>query len=66
VVGRAKEILATLEGGDSASLPSSEYPSAETGQLDDVEECETPADKTESPKKSEKKVKSDPSQLELF
>jgi hypothetical protein len=29
VVSRAKEILATLEHGDSAPLPSSEYPGVE-------------------------------------
>lgn len=66
VVDRAKKILSTLEGGDSDSLPSSEYPSTEAVHSEDDEHSKKLVDESACPKKSGKKVKSHPSQLELF
>ena len=66
VVDRAKEILSTLEGGDSDPLPSSEYPSTEMVYPKQEEHSPKPVGEADSLKKSGKKIKSDPSQLELF
>ena len=62
VVNRAKEILSTLESGDSDSSPDSDPISAEhTGRSANQEET-----MAISPKPSKRKLKPDPSQLELF
>ena len=66
VVGRAKEILATLENGDSAPLPSSEVSSVEksfTVQKELTVESEQAMEKGRGKRKKEKR---DSSQLELF
>ena len=66
VVGRAKEILATLENGDSAPLPSSEVSSVEksfTVQKELTVESEQAMEKSREKPKKEKR---DSSQLELF
>ena len=66
VVGRAKEILATLEQGDSAPLPSSDYPREES--IVPEGECEIPAPSEVRVRERNKSIqkKTDPSQLELF
>jgi len=66
VVGRAKEILATLENGDSAPLPSSVYPTAESYSSTERKKMQDSSKEfSQAPEKSKKK-KVDPSQLELF
>jgi DNA mismatch repair protein MutS len=66
VVGRAKEILATLEHGDSAPLPSADYPDAD-GTISSGEiRSPSPAKKRVVVKSKPVQKKTDPSQLELF
>jgi DNA mismatch repair protein MutS len=66
VVGRAKEILSTLEQGDSAPLPTSGSPEPQITPLSDSEEIrKIKEEPVKTPEKSKKK-KVDPSQLELF
>jgi DNA mismatch repair protein MutS len=66
VVGRAKEILATLEHGDSAPLPSSDYPDADGTISSGESKSPSPAKKTVVVKSKSVQKKTDPSQLELF
>ena len=66
VVGRAKEILATLENGDSAPLPSSEYPTTESNFPTEIQKAEDSSNEPSPPLEKSKKKKVDPSQLELF
>ncbi len=66
VVERAKEILGTLENGDSAPLPSSEYPDAEPRFSTDTNEHPSSEQDPVQEKSKPKKKKVDPSQLELF
>jgi DNA mismatch repair protein MutS len=66
VVSRAKEILSTLEQGDSAPLPTSEYPVMETESLENKLLIKNPELEASQPASKAKKLKADPSQLELF
>ena len=66
VVGRAKEILATLENGDSAPLPSSEVSSVEKSFTVQKELTVEPEQAMEKSREKLKKEKRDSSQLELF
>jgi hypothetical protein len=66
VVSRAKEILSTLEQGDCAPLPTSEYPVMETESLENKLLIKNPELESSQPASKAKKVKADPSQLELF
>ena len=66
VVNRAKQILSTLEQGDSAPLPTSDSPPADIQLVEDPKEPQSPSGEPLSSSKKEKKVKSEPSQLELF
>ena len=66
VVSRAKEILATLEHGDSAPLPSSDYPDADGTISSGESKSPSPAKKTVVVKSKSVQKKTDPSQLELF
>ncbi|MBT7649826.1 MAG: DNA mismatch repair protein MutS, partial [Opitutae bacterium] len=66
VVSRAKEILATLEHGDSAPLPSSEYPGVEASISASESKSAAPVKKPVMGKTKAVQKKIDPSQLELF
>ena len=66
VVSRAKEILSTLEQGDSAPLPTSEYPVTEKESLENKILIKNPESEPSQPASKAKKIKVDPSQLELF
>ena len=66
VVGRAKEILATLEHSDSAPLPSSDYPDADVTISSGESNSPSPAKKSVVGKTKPVQKKTDPSQLELF
>ena len=66
VVSRAKEILATLEHGDSAPLPSSEYPGVEASISESESKTPSSVKKPVMVKTKPVQKKTDPSQLELF
>jgi DNA mismatch repair protein MutS len=66
VVSRAKEILATLEHGDSAPLPTSEYPDVEASISESESKSPPPVKKPVMGKTKAVQKKTDPSQLELF
>jgi hypothetical protein len=66
VVGRAKEILSTLENSDSEALPSSDSPPLDCVESHSFEDGPIPVVERNLSNKAEKKEKSEPSQMELF
>lgn len=66
VVGRAKEILSTLENSDSQALPSSDSPPVDSVESNNFEDGLIPVVEQNPTAKAEKKEKPEPSQMELF
>lgn len=67
VVSRAKQILSTLESNDADSLPNADDPDSKSSiNTMETDELKEPVDTAIVKKSPPKKLKTDPSQLELF